>query len=377
MPPNIVADNSDRPAQPRSVLIVDDSRGMRLWLRSVLSSDPRLQVIAEAGDAVEARDFLRHHLVDVMTLDIEMPGMSGLEFLSRVMRSRPMPVVMMSGKTAAGSDAAVSALSRGAVDCMVKPNRGSGIGLAEEICERVYQAANTTLAYLRHFNHETRGNADNVAKKSNGWMGPCRRGAITLIGASTGGVAALETVLPSLRPDGPPVVIVQHMPNNFLKSFAERLDRQLHQKVCFASDGLTLGRGDIVLAPADGSHTEVFWRNGTWTCRRRANDSARLHCPAIDVLFCSAVDEAQMVSAAILTGLGNDGAEGLKQLATAGAKTFGQNEETCVVYGMPRAAQALGAVQQELPLDKIGAALARSHDRQVLQDPMIKPVAST
>lgn len=353
-------ENSSPPGTParKSVLIVDDSRALRAWLRNVLSSDPRLAVVAEAGDAIEAREYLRHNPVDVLTLDIEMPGMSGLDFLARLMKARPMPVVMMSSLTSAGSDAAIQALSRGAVDCMVKPTDGFAASLVRDICDRVYQAACTRKENLR--GSAAAGAVPPTTAAIAGDRRPCMAGDLILIGASTGGVAALETVLPALDRTGPPIVVVQHMPGNFLVSFAERLGRYLSRNVILARDGLTLSRGDVVLAPGEGKHTTLSRQGGVWECRLVPNKPRHLHCPAVDVLFASAESEARHVSAAILTGLGKDGAEGLLKLARNGAATFGQDEATCVVYGMPRAARAIGAVQQELPLDRIGAALNAS-----------------
>jgi two-component system chemotaxis response regulator CheB len=346
-----------RSGQPKKVLIVDDSRVMRAWLRAVLSSDHRLQIVGEAANAVEARDFIRANAVDVVTLDIEMPGMSGLEFLIRLMRARPTPVVMLSSLTSEGSDAAIQALASGAVDCMVKPTTGHDQQLSRDICERVYQAACTRPARLL----ASRLNAPRAdagrPPSTPPRLGACRRSALILLGSSTGGVAALETVLPDLDPGGPPVVIVQHMPGNFLKSFAERLNRKLPQRVKLAEDGLALQRGDVVLAPGNGKHTEVMRTADGWKCRFAENEPAVAHSPSVDRLFCSAVSEAASVSAAILTGLGKDGADGLLQLAKAGAATFGQDEETSVVYGMPRAAFAIGAVKRQLPIDRIGPAL--------------------
>lgn len=350
---------------PKRVLIVDDSRVMRSWLRAVLSADRRLHVVGEACDAIEARDYLKAHTADVLTLDIEMPGMSGLDFLTRLMRARPMPVVMMSSLTAAGSDAAIQALSRGAIDCMVKPSKSYGEELTQDICERVYHAACTRPSQLQMRLKSSavgHGTPQNTAASTvpSGIRQPYRRGALILLGASTGGVAALETVLPMLDPQGPPVVVVQHMPGNFLCSFSERLNRQLPQNVYLANEGRALQSGDIVLAPGNNQHTELRRRGGDWYCHFVPNDPPALHCPAVDVLFASAVSEAKKVSAALLTGLGRDGAEGLLKLSQAGAKTFGQDEDTCVVYGMPRAAKALGAVQQEVSLDRIGQALRDS-----------------
>lgn len=354
-----------RQAAAKKVLIVDDSRVMRSWLRAVLSADPRLEVVAEACDAIEARDFLKAHKADVLTLDIEMPGMSGLDFLTRLMRARPMPVVMMSSLTAAGSDAAIQALSRGAIDCMVKPSTAYGEELTQDICERVFHAACTRPSQLQM---RLQSNISNPPPaRTPVAAGPCnapreayRRGSIILLGASTGGVTALETVLPMLDPQGPPVVVVQHMPGNFLASFSERLNRHLPQNVFLACENRALEFGDIALAPGNNQHTEVRRRNGAWYCHYVPNDPPALHCPSVDVLFASATSGAKNISAALLTGLGRDGAEGLLKLAQNGATTFGQDEDTCVVYGMPRAAKAMGAVHHELSLDRIGRAIRDS-----------------
>lgn len=348
----------------KKVLIVDDSRVMRAWLRSVLSSDPRLKIVGEASNAVEARDFLRANPADVVTLDIEMPGMSGLDFLTRLMRARPMPVVMMSSLTTEGSDAAIQALSRGAIDCMLKPTNGYSLDLSRDICDRVYQASCTNpSSFVRRTDLDPPTTA--VLDRTNRAKPMlCRRGSLILIGASTGGVAALETVLPALDPTGPPVVIVQHMPGNFLTSFAARLNRQLPQTVKLAKENVILNRGDVILAPGDGVHTHVQRSSSGWTCRFAKNDPPALHCPSVDHLFHSAVEQASSISAAILTGLGKDGADGLLKLAQAGACTFGQDEESSVVYGMPRVAFMNGAVQKQLSIDKIGDALRNSFSRQ-------------
>lgn len=349
--------------QAKRVLIVDDSRVIRAWLRTVLASDRRLTIVGEACNAVEARDFLQANQADVLTLDIEMPGMSGLEFLTRLMRARPMPVVMLSSLTSKGSDSAIQALSRGAIDCILKPTDGYDQNLSRDICERVYQAACTRPTRVAGQHAQTTPAHTAAARPAPALGQPCLRGALILIGASTGGVSALEAVLPQLDPDGAPVVIVQHMPGNFLESFSQRLEKQLPQNVKLAQEGVPLRRGDVVLAPGIGQHTQVVRRTDGWQCRFVANEPAALHCPSVDHLFLSAVSEAKYVSAAILTGLGRDGAEGLLKLAQAGAVTFGQDEETSVVYGMPRAAFGLGAVQHQLPIHKIGDALRESKSR--------------
>ncbi len=347
----------------KKVLIIDDSRVVRAWLHSILSADARLEIVGEACNAIEARDFLRVHSADVLTLDIEMPGMSGLEFLTRLMRARPMPVVMLSSLTSRGSDAAVRALSTGAIDCILKPTEGFTQHLSEDICERVYQAACTQPGQLPRLRKPLATSHQNETNYTKRYGQPCRRGSLILIGASTGGVSALETVLPDLDPQGPPVVIVQHMPGNFLESFAERLQRYLPHNVQLAKEHQTLCRGDIILAPGHNQHTKVKRTANGWTCVFTKPDGPTLHCPSVDELFLSAVSEAKNISAAILTGLGKDGAEGMLELSKAGAKTYGQDENTCVVYGMPRAAFCLGAVQRQLPIDCIGAALRQSNER--------------
>lgn len=341
----------------KRVLVVDDSRVIRAWLRTVLSADARLEIVGEASNAVEARDFLRQNAADVLTLDIEMPGMSGLEFLTRLMRARPMPVVMLSSLTSKGSDAAVQALSRGAIDCILKPTDGFDQKLSRDICERVFQAACTRPARTSSALQMMDGAGLKKKKEALAAGMVCRRGSLILIGASTGGVSALETVLPMLDPAGAPVVVVQHMPGNFLESFAERLQRHLPQNVCLAEENRVLCRGEIVIAPGRGQHTHVRRTASGWACYFRDDVENSLHCPSVDHLFDSAVSEARNITAAILTGLGKDGAEGMLKLAEAGATTLGQDEQTSVVYGMPRAAHALGGVQNQLPIEKIGPAL--------------------
>ena len=338
---------------------------MRAWLRTVLSADDRLQIVGEAADAVQARDFLRANQADVLTLDIEMPGMSGLEFLTRLMRARPMPVVMLSSLTTEGSDAAIQALSRGAIDCMLKPTNGYSDTLSKDICDRVYHAACTRPSQLQTARPQLVQEKQIPPRAKVPRNAPCRRGSLILIGASTGGVVAIEQVLPELDPQGPPVVIVQHMPGNFLVSFADRLNRHLAQNVKLAEEGVALHRGDVILAPGVGQHTTVMRRPDGWQCRFVPSEADALHCPSVDHLFKSAVPEAKNIAAAILTGLGKDGAEGLKALADAGARTLGQDEHTSVVYGMPRAAYAIGAVQKQFPIDRIGAVLRNGFQRRV------------
>lgn len=343
----------------KRVVIVDDSPALRGWLRAVLESDRRLTVVGEAACAAEARKVIRETKPDVITLDIEMPGMSGLEFLSRLMTLHPTPVVMMSAATQFGSNATITALTRGAVDCLLKPYDGTNAKAGRDIARRVFSAACSTLPPPP---------MPRVAQIHTGISDRHHQHPIILIGASTGGVGALDAVLQDLHGDGPPVVIVQHMPATFLISFSQLLNRKLPQQVSLAVDGGIVGEGQVVLAPEQGCHTEISRRNGSWITHLRPNTERAVHCPSVDTLFGSAAPFGHDVIAAILTGLGRDGAEGMHQLYRFGARTFGQDEATSVVFGMPKAAKELGAVEQHLPLDQIGSAIndavAIHRDRQ-------------
>lgn len=332
---------------PKRVVIVDDSWAVRAWLRAVLEEDKRLMIVGEADSAEEARQVIKDTNPDVITLDIQMPGMDGLEFLSHVMRLRPLPVVMISNATRATADATVTALSLGAIDCIMKPSEPLTLLECRDITRRIYSAA---CSRVRSISQST----PNVPRVSG--QNTTASKSLILIGASTGGVAALNVVLGDLDPSGPPVVVVQHMPGPFLVSFSQKLDRQLPQDVAIADPSEPLKAGQVRLAPSMGKHTEIIRRNRQWYCRFRENTEEAWFCPSVDVLFKSATPFAPSIMAIILTGLGRDGAEGMLLLHQAGARTLGQDEESSVVYGMPKAAWSFGAVQQQLPLTQLGAA---------------------
>lgn len=328
----------------KRVVIVDDSRSIRRWLRMVIEEDPRLVVVGEAGCALTARQVIKDTDPNVVTLDIEMPGMNGLEFLKKLMALRPMPVVMISGTTKRNSNAAITALTSGAVDCILKPTSAPDATTHRDICRRVFAAACSTI----HVDlAPAPPSSAHVAQPSDQQM------PLILIGASTGGVAALEHMLAALHTAGPPVVIVQHMPGPFLVSFSNRLNKTLLQDVAVAQEGEALQAGQVRLAPAQGQHTEIRRHDGRWSCALVSRDTGSEHCPSVGVLFSSAQKYSPDIIAVILTGLGRDGADGLLQLHEGGAQTIGQDEKSCVVYGMPRAAFEMGAVRQQLPLDKI------------------------
>ncbi|HWA61375.1 MAG TPA: chemotaxis response regulator protein-glutamate methylesterase [Caulobacteraceae bacterium] len=327
------------------VVIVDDSPTMRGLISATLRRDPELEVVGSAGDPFEARQMIKDLNPDVITLDIEMPNMNGLEFLEKIMRLRPMPVVMVSTLTQAGADATLRALELGAVDCVAKPT-GASVGEAlSELARKVKTAARASVRPVGAFR---------AAAPREGY-GPSE--GIVAIGSSTGGVEALLTVLSSFPSNCPPTVITQHMPATFTRSFAARLDRICGAHVEEATDGAPLQTGRIYLAPGGETHLEVV-RAGGLRCRLRSGDLISGHRPSVDALFNSVAHAAGPGAVgAILTGMGRDGAQGLKAMRDAGAHTIGQDEASCVVYGMPRAAFELGAVERQATLGDIGPAL--------------------
>lgn len=334
--------------RPYRLLLVDDSPAMLKLLHYGLSSHPEIEVIGTAQDAYDAREKIKALDPDVITLDVEMPRMNGLDFLERIMRLRPMPVVMFSSVTPEGSQAAVRALSLGAVEVMVKPMRGFDATIMAEMAERVVTAARSGRRRMSGFAGLRPAAPTKPAGVIRRW-----NGRILLIGASTGGVAALETVLKGLPVNCPPTVISQHMPESFLKSFVTRLDQHNVQRVRIAEEGALLEQGVVYLAPGGEVHTGVARRGGGFVCTEIRGPKTNGHYPSVDELYRSAVDFAECVIGVILTGLGRDGAAGLAELRDRGASTLGQDRDSCVVYGMPRAANDLGALDKQLPLEAI------------------------
>jgi len=326
------------------VLVVDDSNVMRKLICAALSADPELEVVGEAGDPLQAREAIKALNPDVITLDVEMPNMNGIEFLDRIMRLRPMPVVMVSTLTARGTEATLAALELGAVDCIEKP-RGSDAAGFRQIAEKVKMAARarvrqrSTCAQAPH--------TDIFAPND----------SIVAVGSSTGGVEALLTLVERLPANCAPMVIAQHMPATFTRSFAERLNRASAATITEARDGDPLLPGHVYVAPGGDFHLEIDGKT-QFRCKVTHGDPVSGHCPSVDVLFSSVARTAKARGVGvILTGMGRDGARGLKAMRDAGARTLGQDESTCVVYGMPRAAFELGAVERQLPLEKLGPAV--------------------
>ena len=319
------------------VLIVDDSATIRGVLAQTLSRDPDIEVVGAAGDPLEAREAIKQLNPDVITLDVEMPKMSGIEFLEKIMRLRPMPVIMVSTLTQAGAAVSLDALEIGAFDCVGKPD-------FDGLAEKVKAAAR---ARVRPITQRAAPRRDSAYRPGN---------KLLAIGSSTGGVEALVTMLSEFPANCPPTVITQHMPPTFTTSFAARLDKLCAPTVREASDGMPIQTGHVYIAPGGNLHLEV--RGGvTPVCRLWAADPVNGHRPSVDVLFNSVADEwGRRAVGVILTGMGRDGANGLKQMRDEGAHTIGQDEATSVVYGMPRVAFDVGAVERQLPLNAIAAA---------------------
>ncbi|WP_377294127.1 chemotaxis response regulator protein-glutamate methylesterase [Rhizobium sp. SG2393] len=341
-------------AQAR-VLVVDDSPTMRGLITAVLSADPEVRVVGQAADAMQARAAIKELDPDVVTLDIEMPNMNGLEFLDKIMRLRPMPVIMVSTLTHKGAEATIAALEIGAFDCVGKPLPGDPHPFGE-LAEKVKAAARSHRKTMISTNRLATPQAANVNMQSD--YRASRR--IIAIGASTGGVEALIAVLQKFPKNCPPTVITQHMPHTFTKSFADRLNRLCAPQVEEATDGARLEIGRVYLAPGGERHLQVV-NPSSPSCRLADMGPVNGHRPSVDVLFDSVADVAGRNSVGvILTGMGRDGAAGLLKMRKAGARTFGQNEKTCVVYGMPRVAYEMGAVEHQLPLSAIGEEVLKS-----------------
>ena len=325
------------------VLVVDDSATMRHVVADCLAADRGIEVAGFAATAAEARDAIKQLNPDVMTLDIEMPGMDGLSFLEKVMRLRPMPVVMVSTLTAKGSDAAFSALALGAVDCVVKPTPANPNTFLD-LPAKVKMAARISRPPLV--------DRPAPAAPTAGRFSPADR--IVAVGSSTGGVEALIRVLGAFPANCAPTVITQHMPPHFTATFAARLDRLCQPKVKEAKAGDPLLPGHVYVAPGGEQHLEITGREKL-SCLLRPGQPVNGHCPSVDILFQSVARTAgSRAIGVILTGMGRDGAQGLLAMRQAGARTIGQDEMSSVVYGMPKAAYELGAVGKQLPVDRIG-----------------------
>lgn len=330
------------------VLIVDDSALIRQMLTSILSSDPEIEVIGSAPDPMVARQKIKALNPDVITLDVEMPKMDGLSFLEKIMRLRPMPVVMVSTLTQKGADTTIEALEIGAVDFVGKPTMDvqAGMeGLREELVNKVKTAARARV--------QARGDGPVKVRQAKPGPGYMSTDKVVAIGSSTGGVEALRVVLSALPPDSPAILVTQHMPGQFTGRFADRLNGHAAVQIKEAADGERVIPGHVYIAPGD-KHLKLARSGGNYLCKLDDGPLVSGHKPSVDVLFRSVAETAGPNSiGVILTGMGKDGAEGMLEMRNGGAVTIGQDEGTSLVYGMPKAAKQAGAVQIELALSKV------------------------
>lgn len=335
------------------VLVIDDSALIRKMLTQILSEAKGIEVVGTANDPLIARDKIKQLNPDVLTLDVEMPRMNGLQFLSNLMRLRPMPVIMVSTLTAVGAPVTLEALEIGALDYLAKPQLGNEQHFqlfARQLVEKVRMAATARVQPLQKL-HALR-----FAQKVIPPAVAYRRWIV--LGASTGGTEAIKTLLSQVSAQCPPMLITQHIPEVFSASFAQRLNTILEPEVLEASNGLEVCAGRVIIA--HGSHHLTFRRDGT-AIRCILSDSAPVnrHRPSVDVMFdaITAVKPAQELVAVMLTGMGCDGASAMKRLHQSGTRTVVQDETSSVVWGMPGAVVDIGAADHVLPLDKIATCM--------------------
>ena len=335
------------------VVIVEDSPTMRAILMNRLSKEGDIEVVAAAANAAEGRQMIRELDPDVVTLDVEMPGMNGLDFLEKIMQLRPTPVIIVSGATQAGNDTTARALALGAVDCYAKSEMGGGgmsLDDSGRLADMIRGAAKVRFA-PRRAPAPPAMSTTRVASEAR--LSMIERPRLIAIGSSTGGVEALQILLSDFPVDCPPTVIVQHINERFAPAVARTLDQHCPPRIMLAEPDLPLREGHVYLAPGDDRHFGVGGTKQLHAKLRRGQPVSG-HLPSVDVLFSSV---AEVVGAGavgiLLTGMGSDGAKGLLAMAQKGARTIAQDEATCTVFGMPRAAISLGAAKVVAPLGHI------------------------
>jgi two-component system chemotaxis response regulator CheB len=346
------------------VLIVDDSALVRQILVEILKTAADMEVVGTASDPFVAREKIKETNPDVLTLDVEMPRMDGLTFLANLMRLRPMPVVMVSSLTGRGAETTLKALELGAVDFVSKPKTdvaGTLHNFSEEILGKIRIAAGARVLT------RVAPSAVQVPKHSADAILPAHAGArmlrttdrIVAVGSSTGGTEAIRELLTGLPADSPAIVIAQHIPAAFSAPFARRMDSLCALSVCEPVDGQYIMAGHVYIAPG-GRHLLVERDGARYRCRLNDGPPVNRHCPSVDVLFRSVAQQVgPNAVGVILTGMGDDGSRGLKEMHDAGAPTVAQDEASSVVWGMPGAAVKAGAVDEVLPLNQVAAAIMR------------------
>jgi two-component system, chemotaxis family, protein-glutamate methylesterase/glutaminase len=334
------------------VLIIDDSALVRRILADSLASEPDITVVGAAPDPYVARDMIIALKPDVLTLDLEMPRMDGLTFLHKLMQYHPMPVIVISSLTQASCHTAIRALEEGAVEALAKPCGPDSIGELRSILpERVRIAARARLR------QPTAGGPSTPLHRTS--FAGVRTNSVLAIGASTGGTEAIRAVLENLPAEIPPTVITQHIPPGFSKAFSERLNHLCSMEVKEAEDGDELRPGRVLIAPG-GFHMFIQRTNPGYRISLNQGPRVCYQRPSVDVLFRSVAEQAREHAIGILlTGMGSDGAQGLAQIRAAGGATIAQDEESCVVFGMPREAIRLGAAAEVLPLSHIPRSILR------------------
>lgn len=342
------------------VLVVDDSAVVRQTLTDIINSDPDMEVMSSAVDPFVAAERIHDEIPDVITLDVEMPRMDGITFLQKIMSQHPIPVVICSSLAEAYSGTAMKALEYGAVEIIQKPRVGTKQFLEESrirICDAVKAAAQVRvrpLSKIRHVEPKLTADAVIAKPKTNAAMVKTTD-KIIAVGASTGGTEAIKVFLEAMPEDAPGIVIVQHMPEHFTKSFAKRLDSICKISVKEAQDNDTVITGRALIAPGN-FHTLLKRSGARYYVEVKEGPLVSRHRPSVDVLFRSTARYAGTNAVGvIMTGMGDDGARGMLEMKEAGAYTFGQDEATCVVYGMPQEAVKRGAVDRVLPLEELAS----------------------
>lgn len=333
------------------VLVVDDSALVRSILTQGLAQDPGIEVVGAASDPYSARDMIVKHRPDVLTLDVEMPRMDGVDFLRRFMPQHPLPVVMVSALTQKGKQITLEALEAGAVDIVAKPSTNIARGLGDMMMELRTKVKIASTANVSHWKARRFDEKPQIIGMNKAFAESADK--VIAIGASTGGTEAIRMVIERFPATAPGVIIVQHMPAGFTRAFAERLNTQCLMEVSEAESGTRIMPGRILIAPGD-HHLTVRRTGGLYYVDCVPGEKMNGHCPSVDVMMLSVAEHAGINAVGVmLTGMGHDGADGMLAMRRAGARTIAQDEKSCIVFGMPKSAMDRGGAESFVPLDKI------------------------